>query len=87
MRGVDQDINATKSIGGGRYGSSCCFTFFVRYALSTIASRRFAREWQGSVGKTVFVTGAAGGIGEVCAQRFLDEGANVVVADYDLGAG
>ena len=34
-------------------------------------------------GKTVFVTGAAGGIGEVCAQRFLDEGANVVVADYD----
>lgn len=31
-------------------------------------------------GKTVIVTGASSGIGEGCARRFTDEGANVVLA-------
>lgn len=35
-------------------------------------------------GKTVIVTGAAGGIGEACARRFATEGANVVLADRDI---
>lgn len=34
-------------------------------------------------GSTVFVTGAAHGIGRATAQRFLEEGATVVLADTD----
>ncbi|WP_076072491.1 SDR family NAD(P)-dependent oxidoreductase [Sphingomonas montana] len=36
--------------------------------------------------KTVLVTGAASGIGRAAAQRFADEGANVVVVDLDRAA-
>ena len=36
-------------------------------------------------GHTIFITGGGGGIGEACAHRFVDEGASVVVADYDVG--
>jgi 3-oxoacyl-[acyl-carrier protein] reductase len=36
---------------------------------------------RGLAGKTVFVTGAAGGIGLATAQRFFDEGARLVLCD------
>lgn len=38
-------------------------------------------------GKTAIVTGGAGGIGYAIAQRFLDDGARVVVADVDAEKG
>ncbi len=38
-------------------------------------------------GKTVIVTGAAKGIGRACAERFVEEGASVVIADVDEKAG
>lgn len=38
-------------------------------------------------GKTVIVTGGAKGIGRACAERFAREGARVVVADIEEGAG
>lgn len=43
-------------------------------------SKRFER-------KVVVVTGAAKGIGYACAQRFADEGADVLVVDIDRTAG
>lgn len=36
------------------------------------------------INKTVIVTGAAGGIGLAIAQRFSEEGANVVLADINM---
>lgn len=38
-------------------------------------------------GKTAIVTGAAGGIGYAIAERFLREGARVVIADIDTARG
>jgi glucose 1-dehydrogenase len=38
-------------------------------------------------GKSAIVTGAAGGIGYAIAERFLREGARVVIADIDLEKG
>ena len=38
-------------------------------------------------GKTAIVTGAAGGIGYAIAERFLREGARVVIADVDQAKG
>lgn len=40
----------------------------------------------GLAGKTVLVTGAAGGIGSATCRRLADEGANVIVADLDAAA-
>ncbi len=37
-------------------------------------------------GKTILITGAGSGIGRATALRFLDEGARVVVADYNAAA-
>jgi len=36
--------------------------------------------------KRVMITGAAGGIGRVCVKRFHDEGAEVIISDYELDA-
>ena len=38
-------------------------------------------------GKVAVITGAASGIGKASARRFVDEGATVVLADIDEGAG
>lgn len=38
-------------------------------------------------GKTAIVTGGAKGIGRACARRFLEQGAQVVIADVDEKAG
>ncbi|PIC63125.1 3-oxoacyl-ACP reductase FabG [Sporosarcina sp. P13] len=38
-------------------------------------------------GQTAIITGGAGGIGRATVERFLEEGANVVVADYDHVSG
>ncbi len=38
-------------------------------------------------GKTAIITGGAKGIGAGCAGRFVEEGANVVIADIDDAAG
>lgn len=38
-------------------------------------------------GRTAVLTGGAGGLGRVMAQRFADEGAQVVIADLDAEAG
>ena len=38
-------------------------------------------------GRTAIITGAASGIGKACAERFITERANVVVADIDAAAG
>ena len=36
--------------------------------------------------KTAIITGAASGIGKAIAARFVDEGANVAIADLNLDA-
>lgn len=38
-------------------------------------------------GKTAIITGGANGIGAGCVERLADEGANIVIADIDDGAG
>ena len=38
-------------------------------------------------GQVAVITGAASGIGRATAQRFVDEGARVVVADLQVDAG
>ena len=38
-------------------------------------------------GKTALVTGGASGLGEAIAQRYVAEGARVIIADIDLTAG
>jgi 3alpha(or 20beta)-hydroxysteroid dehydrogenase len=38
-------------------------------------------------GRTVIITGGAGGIGRTIARRFVDEGATVIAADIDTAGG
>jgi NAD(P)-dependent dehydrogenase (short-subunit alcohol dehydrogenase family) len=38
-------------------------------------------------GRTVLVTGGAAGIGRACVDRFIDEGAQVVIVDRNVDAG
>ncbi len=38
-------------------------------------------------GKSTIITGAAGGIGYACAERFVKEGARVIIADVDVENG
>ena len=38
-------------------------------------------------GKTAVITGGASGMGRATVLRFLDEGARVVVADYNAATG
>ena len=42
---------------------------------------------EGIGGKTALITGAASGFGAGMAERFADEGANVIIADIDVEAG
>lgn len=37
-------------------------------------------------GKVAFITGGAGGIGSATARRFIDEGAQVTIADVNVDA-
>ncbi len=45
-----------------------------------------ARDMRGLKGKRLLITGGASGIGAATAERFLDEGSNVVVLDRDPNA-
>ena len=38
-------------------------------------------------GKTAIITGGANGIGLAACERFAEEGANVIMADFDETAG
>lgn len=38
-------------------------------------------------GKTAFISGSTSGIGEACARRFAEAGANVIVSGRNIEAG
>jgi NADPH:quinone reductase-like Zn-dependent oxidoreductase len=54
--------------------------------LSVVGCRMETREEEEFAGRSVVITGAAGGIGIVLVQRFLTRGARVFAVDRDQDA-
>ena len=66
--------HASSSLSNSIVPMSC--TMLVRN-LSSASTKRVLE------GKVAIVTGAGGGLGQRIAERFADQGANVVVADFN----
>ena len=60
--------------------------FDIEYWLLEEAKLRRMPKPRGLAGRIAFITGGAGGIGRATAERLLDDGACVVLADLDAGA-
>ncbi len=52
-----------------------------------VAAAFFVERWADMVGRSVIVTGAAGGVGAACARRFVAAGDRLVLADVKEEAG
>lgn len=58
-------------------------SFDIEYWLLEEAKLQRMPKPKPMAGKIVYITGAAGGIGQACARKMLDEGACVVLTDVD----